>query len=46
MIMKAQIISVAIILITAFIFAGLGLFIYKEEKRFKNYFKWFKIKRK
>jgi len=39
--MKAQIISLAIILITAFIFAGLGLLIYKEEKKIEHYFRWF-----
>lgn len=38
--MKAQIISIVIILVTALVAAGLGLFIYKEEKKIKNNFKW------
>jgi|GEM_PF-2220131 len=37
--MKAQIISIVIILIVALIIAALGLSIHKEEKRLKSYFK-------
>ena len=37
--MKAQIISIIIILIAALIIAILGLLIHKEEKRLESYFK-------
>jgi hypothetical protein len=43
--MKAQIISIVIILLIAIIFSTLGLFIHKEENKVKSYFKWPKIKK-
>jgi len=43
--MKAQIISIVIILVVAIIFSIIGLFIHKEENKVKRYFKWPKIKK-
>lgn len=43
--MKAQIISIIIILIIAIIFSIIGLFAHEEEKKIKSYFKWPKIKK-
>lgn len=43
--MKAQIISIVIILVVAIIIALLGLFIHNEEARLKSYFKWPRFKK-